>query len=345
MQIISTHKANFDHAVHVAANALAAGQIIAFPTETTYGIAVSMSYEDADFRLRSAKKRSENIPFQRLVGGMNHSICFPRTSEEARIMAQFWPGPLTLVLQNGVGVRCPDSDFLRAVIQAHGHPLAATSANMHGSDPVNTAEEAAGLFPNAVVFSDPIPVSGIASTVAQIKDGSVTIFREGAITKSQLIDASIQKSSCEFEFVIGSDHAGFIVKETLKSMLQAFGISVIDKGVFSAEPTDYTDIACKVIKDVLSDHKRQGILVCGTGLGMSYIANRYQNIRAALCWSEETAYFARNHNNASILILPGRVRTLNAPEAILRTWLNTSFSNEHRHITRIEKIERIHTDV
>lgn len=138
---------------------------------------------------------------------------------------------------------------------------------------------------------------------------------------------------------IGSDHAAFPAKTRLMAWLQEHGWEVEDFGCFSEEGSDYPDVARPLCLAVRGGRFEQGVLLCGTGLGMSYAANRVPGIRGALCWSAEVATLARTHNDANILILPGRHPTLDPLETILEAYLQASFSNDERHKRRIGKIE------
>ena len=138
---------------------------------------------------------------------------------------------------------------------------------------------------------------------------------------------------------IGSDHAGYPAKERIKTWLRLRDYSVQDFGADSEESVNYPDYAKFVARAVLSDTATRGILICGTGLGMSYAANRFPGIRAALCWSEEAATLAREHNNANILVLPGRIGTMDPLEDILIAWLDTGFTAVERHQSRITLID------
>jgi ribose 5-phosphate isomerase B len=138
---------------------------------------------------------------------------------------------------------------------------------------------------------------------------------------------------------IGSDHAGFELKERLKAELERQGYAVEDVGTHSAASTDYADYAHPVAQAVETGKAQRGVLICGTGLGMSYAANRHAHVRAAVAWSQEVAALARLHNDANVLVLPARFVSAEEGVDILRTWLDTPFEGG-RHERRIEKIER-----
>ena len=141
------------------------------------------------------------------------------------------------------------------------------------------------------------------------------------------------------KIVIGADHGGFAVKEMLKNLLLEKGYDVEDYGTYSEDSMDYPDVAHKLAGAVAEGKFARGILLCGTGLGVSYCANRHKGVRAALCWSKEVAALAREHNNSNILVLSGRHTTIDPVEEIMWTWLAEEFPGESRHQRRIDKIE------
>lgn len=137
---------------------------------------------------------------------------------------------------------------------------------------------------------------------------------------------------------IGADHAGFPLKERLKAELEAMGFGVEDVGTHSAGSVDYPDYAHQVADRVEKGRAARGVLLCGTGLGMSYAANRHHGVRAAVAWTPEIARLAREHNNANVLVLPARFLTEDQGLEIMRTWLATEFEGG-RHARRVDKIE------
>jgi ribose 5-phosphate isomerase B len=138
---------------------------------------------------------------------------------------------------------------------------------------------------------------------------------------------------------IASDHAGYELKAQLVARLAALGYEVEDLGPHGAESTDYADFAHPLAGRVSAGERRRGVLMCGTGLGMSYVANRYPGVRAAVAWSPEVAALARQHNDANVLVLPARFVSAEEAGRILETWLGTSFEGG-RHERRVGKIER-----
>ena len=137
---------------------------------------------------------------------------------------------------------------------------------------------------------------------------------------------------------IGADHAGFDMKEMIADELRTLGYDVEDVGTHSESPTDYADYAHVVAREVEHGEVQRGILLCGTGLGMAYAANRHHGVRAAVVWNAEIARLSREHNDANVLVLPARCLDEGTAREILRTWLATPFAGG-RHARRIAKIE------
>ncbi len=142
------------------------------------------------------------------------------------------------------------------------------------------------------------------------------------------------------KFYIGTDHAGVDLKDWTVALLQSKGHEVVDFGPFSKDRVDYPDYAHKVARAVIEDSSAQGILICGSGIGMSMAANKHHGIRAALCHDAYTAMVAREHNDANILCFGERIVGKGVAESIIDAWLANSFEGG-RHIQRVEKIEAV----
>ena len=140
------------------------------------------------------------------------------------------------------------------------------------------------------------------------------------------------------KITIGSDHGAVELKEEVKRVLQEFAdIQVTDIGTFGTEAVDYPDIAEKVCADVTSGRADRGIVLCGTGLGISMAANKIHGIRCALCNDVFSARMSREHNDANVLAMGGRVLGFGPAGEILRVWLTSEFTGG-RHARRVEKI-------
>ena len=137
--------------------------------------------------------------------------------------------------------------------------------------------------------------------------------------------------------IIGSDHAGFSLKEAVKVFLSEMEYSVTDVGTQSPESVDYPDFGVKVAERVSSEEFNRGILVCGSGVGMAIVAKKFPLIRAVLCLDAETARLGRLHNDSNILVLAGRRTDTDTAKSIVQIWLNTEFEGG-RHQRRIDKI-------
>lgn len=136
---------------------------------------------------------------------------------------------------------------------------------------------------------------------------------------------------------IGSDHAGYALKEDIKKVLEERNDVVVDAGTGSESSVDYPDFGIEVARLVSEGKAEKGILICGTGIGMSITANKVKGIRAALAFDLYTAVQSRKHLDANILVLGGRVTGKGLAEEIVRTWLDTPFEGG-RHQKRIDKI-------
>ena len=139
------------------------------------------------------------------------------------------------------------------------------------------------------------------------------------------------------KILIASDHAGFVFKDIIKKYLLKKKIKVIDLGPFKLRKVDYPDYAHKLSRKINLNKKLTGILICGSGIGMEMTANRYKNVRAALCYNQKSAELSRLHNNANIITLGSRLTKKNVALKCINTFLNTKFEGG-RHTRRIKKI-------
>jgi ribose 5-phosphate isomerase B len=142
------------------------------------------------------------------------------------------------------------------------------------------------------------------------------------------------------KIALGSDHRGFQLKTRLHDMLRQRGHDVVDVGTHNGQTADYPDFAEQVCCKVLQGEVERGILICGTGIGVSIAANKFPGIRAAACHDRQTAEICRRHNDVNVLCLSGDTLGLQKTEGIVDTWLNTRFDGG-RHQRRIEKIDTI----
>ena len=142
------------------------------------------------------------------------------------------------------------------------------------------------------------------------------------------------------KIALGSDHGGYQLKENIKEYLKELSIKYVDFGCKSEKSIDYPDIGFKVSNEVKDGNFDKGILICGTGIGMSMVANKVKGIRASLCHDTFSARNAREHNDTNILTLGARVIGVGLAKEVIKVWLNTEFSREERHANRLNKIKQ-----
>lgn len=140
-----------------------------------------------------------------------------------------------------------------------------------------------------------------------------------------------------YKISIGADHAGFQLKEVIKQYLQKAGHRVTDRGTYSTDSVDYPDFAHPVANDIEAGASDYGVLICGSGNGISIAANKHAGIRAAICWMPEIAALARQHNDANILSLPARFISEEDAKKCVDIFFGTAFEGG-RHANRVAKI-------
>lgn len=142
------------------------------------------------------------------------------------------------------------------------------------------------------------------------------------------------------KIAIGSDHAGYEAKEQAKRELGALGLEVLDEGTNGLESVDYPDFGAAVGRAVAGGEAERGVVICGSGIGISIAANKVPGVRAALCWNEETARLARQHNDANVLCLGARFIEPELAARMIRVFVETEFDGG-RHAERVEKLTRL----
>lgn len=139
---------------------------------------------------------------------------------------------------------------------------------------------------------------------------------------------------------LACDHGGFDLKEELKAFLKSTGVEPVDMGAFNEDSVDYPDFGILVAEKISRGALEKGILICGTGIGMSIVANKFKGVRAALVNDLYSCRYSREHNDANILVIGGRIVGRELAKEIVRVWLETPFSGG-RHKRRLEKIEAL----
>ena len=140
--------------------------------------------------------------------------------------------------------------------------------------------------------------------------------------------------------IIGSDHAAYSLKEIIKAYILSQDVEIKDVGAFNESSIDYSDIGSKVARMVSQGKYKKGVLLCGTGLGMSMVANRFDHVRAALCNDLYSAKMSRYHNNSNILVMGGRVIGPSLAVEIVKSWMETPFEGG-RHNRRLQQFDKI----
>ncbi|MBR3004368.1 MAG: threonylcarbamoyl-AMP synthase [Lachnospiraceae bacterium] len=343
-----------------AGEVLKHGGIVAFPTDTVYGLGAVYTDDEAVRSIFRAKGRDEGKPLSILVEGpwQAEMVAAEVTDEAKALMERFWPGALTLILPKNntvsdyvsaggstVGIRMPADETALGVIRAAGSPLAAPSANTSGKRSSVSAEDVRIDLEDKIdmiIDGGTCPI-GISSTVLDLTGADIRILREGTVTREMIEETIGRRINDKQEAVMiaaGSDHAGFEMKNALIEHLKERGYEVKDFGCFSAESCDYPEYAKAVSEAVVSDEAQMGMLICGTGIGMSIAANKVKGIRAAVVSDEFSTQATREHNDANVICMGARV--IDIPKAIklLDIFLDTEFSNGVNHIRRIGKIEQ-----
>ena len=139
---------------------------------------------------------------------------------------------------------------------------------------------------------------------------------------------------------LACDHGGFELKEELKAFLKSVGIEPVDMGTFNEDSVDYPDFGVLVAEKISKGQLEKGILICGTGIGMSIVANKFRGVRAALVNDLYSSRFSREHTDANVLVMGGRIVGKELAKEIVRTWLETPFAGG-RHQKRLEKIQAL----
>ena len=194
----------------------------------------------------------------------------------------------------------------------------------------------------AVITESDIPHAGDLKIArgAIVTPSARDLARERGVRLLEVAQDQLDAATPAKTIAIGADHGGFALKEALKPLLSDLGLAFLDVGVHEAAPADYPDIAHKVCAEMKAGKAIRGVIVDGAGIGSAMAANKVPGIRAALCYDRASARNSREHNDANVLTLGGRMLTQSQAEDVLRTWLATPFGGG-RHQSRIDKITAI----
>ena len=355
---------------------IAAGGVAVFPADTVYGLACDPSSAGAVAKLYELKGRAPDKPAAVMFFALQSALeALPELGPRTRAaMRALLPGGLTLLVPNPerrfplacgpdpetLGLRVPAVAALAAVNAA----VLQSSANPAGEPDARTLDAVdPAIRAGADLVLDGGELPGTPSTVLDLRayerEGAWRILRDGAVTRAALA-AALGKGVCQLtrarrelgdtplrdrrtnvsrmRIAIASDHAGYELKEHVKAQLTAAGHDVVDVGPDSDESVDYPRYAAPAARLVAEGDAERGVLVCGSGVGVSIVANKVPGVRAVNAHDAEEAQLARAHNDVNVVTLSGRRLDGAQADAIVEAFLNESFEGG-RHSRRVAAIE------
>lgn len=331
-----------------AVSALHAGQVIAFPTETVFGLGVIFDDEAAYKKLVEVKRRPPTQPFTLMCGCVeeisNYAVLDAKTE---KIVKAYMPGALTIIvkvkedvpsfvtLNTGfIGIRVSESKLVQDLIKMTGKPLLVPSANKHGEPPTTNSEDALYVFNGEIPYViEGKSVSNIPSTIIK-NDGKIELIREGGIPFKQILETAGRK----MKIAIGADHGGFEYKQAIVKHLEERGIEVLDFGTHSKDSVHYPIYGIKV-GEAIRDHKADlGIVVCTSGEGITIAANKVAGVRAGIAYNDDVASKLRTHNDANVVGFgQGQMELVDVLRRV-DIFLESKFEGG-RHQTRVDIID------
>lgn len=323
--------------------------VVAFPTDTVYGLSVKITSPLAISKLTQAKNRPQDKPYPLLVSSLAQIESYAQlTHRDRQLIKQWMPGSVTFVFRKNpsittgyfgnsttIAFRMPTDTFIKDLLERLGEPLLLTSANISGDPAAVTGEEVIASLSgriDAVVMGK--AGGGIPSTIIDASKPELSLIRQGETTMT-----SIQSKSKTI--AIACDHGAYPHKEAIKARMIELGYAVEDYGTFDGASVDYPDTVYPAVKSVSTGENSWGIVLCGTGIGASITANKVEGIRCALVFDKETARITREHNDSNVLALGGRLTDVKTAVEIAEIWINSPFSNDERHIRRIAKVAEV----
>lgn len=344
------HRQDMDRVIEL----LQSGNIVALPSDTVYGLAISINHVKTIDRLKEVKHRQDDRPFPVLVSSKSQINQLALLSRrDAKLIRHWMPGAITLIVNKAqdvdkrvtsgkdtIAIRMPDDPWLIELIRRVGCPLLMPSANLTGEKEARSTDEVLAYFDGfieAVVEGESL--LDISSTVIDASDKKLIEVRKGPISLSEVKKSLLQGGN--MKIALAADHGGYQYKELLKQKLVEWGYEIEDFGTYSEESIDYSDTVYPAAKAVSEGRCDRGIIFCGTGIGASITANKVHGIRCALVNDVSVAEVTRLHNDSNVLAMGGRVINEETMLQIAKTWLDTLFSEEKRHQRRIDKIAAI----
>ncbi len=323
--------------------------VVAFPTDTVFGLAVRIHSKQAILKLTQAKNRPQDKPYPLLVSSIQQIEMFAQlTHRDRQLIHQWMPGSVTFVFRKNpklnegyfadsstIAFRMPTDPWIKTLLDEIQEPLLLTSANISGEPAAISSDEVlANLAGRIESVVSGTAGCGIPSTIIDASRFDLQVIRKGTIDMKD-IEAKSKTVA------LACDHGAYPHKEAIKARLTELGYKVEDFGTFDNASVDYPDTVYPAAKSVSEGKNTWGIVMCGTGIGASITANKVQGIRCALVFDKETAHITREHNDSNVLAMGGRLVDVKTAVEIAEIWLNSPFSNDERHIRRISKLTDI----
>jgi ribose 5-phosphate isomerase B len=335
--------------INEAAKLLLDGAVVAFATETVYGLAVIYDNKDAFDKLVKVKKRNPDKPFSMMLSDLRYVYDYADMNTNSIVLANaFMPGEITLIIDakklpewdtlgtGRVGVRIPNDDFVRDLIRKVGKPLLVTSANKSGFSPLKKYEEVKNEFANdidAIVYGE--CVSNMPSTIVDTCD-NIKVLRVGSIS-SELVFKELEK---KMKIVVGCDHGGLELKNAIKEHLEKIGHEVIDVGTYTKDSVHYPIYGEAAARKVADHEVDFGIVVCTSGEGIMIAANKVKGIRCGIGYNDDVTRLLRQHNNANMISFGEGFTTEKDALRRVDIFLNTKFEGG-RHEIRVAMMDKI----
>lgn len=329
--------------------ALRRGEVIAFPTETVFGLGAISTSKEAFDRLVKVKNRHPDKPFTLMCSSLGMAAAYADVdARSANVLKALLPGQLTALLKakeglsewmtlgsDTIGIRVPDDNLLRDLIERVGVPLLVPSANKADEPPQLTKE---GVFD---VFNGEIALilegnckSNTPSTIVNFRSNNPVLIRKGVVDIDEInkyFNKPVEKVA------LGADHGGFDAKEAIKTHLQERGYEVIDCGTYSTKSCDYPDFAFKVGEEIKAGCDF-GVVVCTSGEGISIAANRNRHVRCGIGYDDVVVAKMREHNDANVISFGAKYMALRDILRRVDIFMLEKFSVEEKHHRRVKKL-------
>ena len=336
-----------------AAALLKKGELVAFPTETVYGLGGIASSEEAFKKLVEAKRRSPEKPFTLMCSSLTQAVGYVEIDvKAAAVMQAFMPGQITLLCKPResvpewvhlaspyIGIRIPDNPEVLELIDFVNEPLLVPSANLAGDPACLTADSVKKIFGGKIAgIVEGECASGEASTIVALSENGLQLIRKGPVPFEEIQGVY---DSASLSVSLGADHGGYALKESIKKHLKERGFVVLDEGTNDISSVDYPIYGEKAARDVAEKKAKLGIVVCTSGEGIMMAANKVPGIRCGLGYDDVATGKCREHNNANMIAFG---QSYMKEEDVLRRvdiFLTEKFSALEKHHRRVEEIAKI----